>query len=79
MSLSAIGAGLAGMQRYQSALDVSAARIANMNNWTGDSGSGSDPTGDIVSQLVDKVGFQASAQVIKTADDVLGTLIDVRA
>jgi len=78
MSLSAIGAGLAGMQRYQSALDVSASRIANMNNWTAD-GSGSDPTGDIVNQVVDKVGFQASAQVIKTADDVLGTLIDVRA
>ncbi|HEY9102312.1 hypothetical protein [Chitinimonas sp.] len=76
MSLSAIGAGLAGMQRYQSALDVSASRIANMNNWTAD---GSDPTGDIVNQVVDKVGFQASAQVIKTADDVLGTLIDVRA
>ncbi|GAB3257412.1 hypothetical protein [Chitinimonas naiadis] len=79
MSISAIGAGLAGMQRYQSALDASAGRIANMNNWIAENNNTADVTGDIVSQVVSKAGFQASAQVVKTADDVLGTLIDIKA
>ena len=79
MSISAIGAGLAGMQRYQGALDASAGRIANMNNWTAENNNTADVTGDIVSQVVSKAGFQASAQVVKTADDVLGTLIDIKA
>jgi flagellar basal-body rod protein FlgC len=34
---------------------------------------------DMVNQLVYKAGFQASAKIVKTADDLLGSLLDTKA
>jgi len=40
---------------------------------------GGDLENGIVGSLVNKAGFQASAQVVKTADSLLGSLIDTKA
>lgn len=42
-------------------------------------GQGTDLTTEMVGQQIYKAGFQASAKVIKTADDMLGSLIDTHA
>ncbi len=67
--------GAAGLQRSQAGLLSASQRIA--------SASLSTPTQDLVEPLVDlkveKLLFTASAKVVKTADDVIGTLLDVTA
>jgi len=40
--------------------------------------SGTDLTNEVVNLTVYRTGFQASAKVIKTADDLLGSLLDTR-
>ncbi|MFC4160765.1 flagellar basal body rod C-terminal domain-containing protein [Chitinimonas lacunae] len=76
MAISGLGAGLSGMQHFQRGLEVSASRIAG---WTPQETQGADLASETVQSLVNKTGFQASAQMVKTADDMLGTLIDIRA
>jgi flagellar basal-body rod protein FlgC len=46
---------------------------------TGASDNGTDLATEIVSQISSKASFDASAKVVKTADEVLGTLIDIKA
>ena len=41
--------------------------------------SGTDLTSETVNSLQYKAGFELSAQVVKTADQMLGTLIDTKA
>ncbi|MFZ6778455.1 flagellar basal body rod C-terminal domain-containing protein [Undibacterium sp. Ji83W] len=41
--------------------------------------SGTDLTSEIVQSLQFKTGFDLSAKIIKTADELLGTLIDIKA
>lgn len=45
---------------------------------TSASSDGTQLESEMVGQLVYKAGFQASAKVVKTADDMLGTLIDTK-
>ncbi len=122
MSVSALSAGLSGLNGYQSALNISANNLANAQSTgfqpaqavfqeTSPSGSGvnvvsrgapaggvgasagaasatpdqrgapsgTDISTELVNQLVYQIGFQASAKVIKTADQNLGTLINTTA
>lgn len=76
MSPSALGAGLSGLQTYQRGLDASASKIANPSAVAS---GGGDLENGIVGSIVNKAGFQASAQVVKTADSLLGSLIDTKA
>lgn len=41
--------------------------------------SGTDLSTELVNTIQYKAGFQFSAQIVKAADDVLGTLIDINA
>ncbi|MBI3730940.1 MAG: hypothetical protein HY254_21730 [Burkholderiales bacterium] len=41
--------------------------------------SGTDLTSEIVQSIQFKTGFDLSAKIIKTADELLGTLIDIKA
>ncbi|MFI4939634.1 MAG: flagellar basal body protein [Burkholderiales bacterium] len=107
MSISALGSGLAGMQAFQNAVDLSANNVANAET-TGfqplqasfqDSAgggvnvtatgptvaqsaaavgmpSGTDLVAETVSSLQYQFGFDLSAQVVKAADQTLGTLIN---
>lgn len=41
-----------------------------------DAPSGTDLATEMVNQLVDRIGFEASAKTVKTSDQILGTLVD---
>ena len=101
MSISALNAGLSGLQTFRRALDSSAHNVANsltagykpqqvafQEGATGGVGSASlsttDPSGtdyatETVQSIQYKTGFDFSAKVVKTADEILGVLIDIKA
>lgn len=66
--------GLLGIQRGMQGLDRNAAEIA------GAAGDQSGPTQDVVDPLVESKSHQAqaeaSAKVVQTADETLGTILD---
>ena len=45
----------------------------------GNEGSGTDLASEMVQSMVYQSSFDASAKMLKTADDMLGTLIDIQA
>ena len=87
---SAFDAGVAGIQRADSSIAQSAQRIAEMNVETSsspkeagaESARSVEPvnlTEEAVNLKVQELQSQASASVIQTADDMVGTLIDIQA
>jgi flagellar hook-associated protein FlgK len=69
---------VSGLQSAQNRLAASAHRVASSQ--TADAaGSGVSLEQEVVAQLEAKHGFQASLQVVKTADRMLGSLLDIRA
>lgn len=86
----AFDAGVAGLQRADSSIAQSAQRIAEMNVETSpsqkeagaESARSVEPvnlTEEVVNMKVQELQSQASASVIQTADDMVGTLIDIQA
>ena len=81
-----LGIGLQGVQRGMSGIEDAARRIARagVEGAQGTGGPGaSSGSGDILEPLVNlqlyKRSVEASGQVVKTADEMLGTLLDERA
>lgn len=72
-TISAFQSGLSGFQKGVNSLNQNAAKIARAST---------DPNGDITTPLVnmsaDKRQAQASAKVIQTSNDMLGTLLDIK-
>ncbi len=72
-----------GMQGLQSGLDRASraageiARVGTTN--PADNGQGGDLATPIVDLKLSELQVKASAAVIRTADEVIGTLIDIRA
>ncbi|GGC61078.1 flagellar basal body protein [Undibacterium terreum] len=52
---------------------------SNGTSTTSTEASGTDLATETVNSLVYKAGFDASAKVVRTADQTLGTLIDIQA
>ena len=80
MSISALATGTSGLTANQRALDVAANNIANA---TAAKAAESRPNGvglasELTDNLVYKAGFNLSANVVKAADQALGSLIDVK-
>jgi flagellar hook-associated protein FlgK len=75
---SAVNQGLIGMQKSQSSMYQSAQQIAGMAKQGVDA-----PVQDLAESLVNlKVQqqvFDSSAKVVKTANDMIGSLLDVKA
>lgn len=75
MSIGAISSGLAGMQSYQRMVDGGASKVA--------SSSVADNSGDVAGGLIQGVqgkdGFMAAAKVVKSANEMIGSLIDTTA
>jgi len=67
--------GAAGMLSAMSNLEVSAGRVARWGTQDG-APPGTDLTKEAVSQIQSRHQFEANAQTVKTADALLGTLID---
>lgn len=68
-----IGAG--GMQAVMGNLQASAGRVARSGT-VHDAPAGTDLTQEAVTQIQSRHQFEANAQTVKTADRLLGTLID---
>lgn len=79
MVADAIASALGGMQRSQDALARHAHRIAN----AGGRGSSDAPAIDLHEEmagvLVSRRGWEANAAVLRAADDMVGTLVDMLA
>ena len=74
--LSALNSGLQGIQRGLQRAQRSAAEIASANK--GES-TAADLTRPMVDLLAQRTQVQASAKVVETAADLIGTLFDDRA
>ena len=68
--MDAITTGFAGMAAATQSFDASAARTASGQ---------ADLASEAVSQSLSKASFQAAAAVVKTADRMLGSLLDMTA
>ena len=64
---------LSGLSNASRRLQNSANNIANISK-----GSNVDVTVEIVDQIVSKAAIQANVNVIKTNDETLGTILDIR-
>lgn len=67
--------GAAGMQSAMSNLEASAGRVARWGT-VDRPAAGTDLTQEAVAQIQSRHQFEANAQTAKTADALLGTLID---
>lgn len=74
MSISALHSGVSGIQQGFSSLRQNAHEIANANG-----GNGKDIASSMVGLIQDRNQVSANAEVIKTVDDTIGTLLDVMA
>ena len=75
MTISALSIGAAGMQRAADRFEASASRVAR-------TGTGLDH-GDIASEMVEvleaKAAFKASTTIVRVADEMTGSAIDILA
>ena len=74
----AINTALAGMQRNQEAFGRHADRIARWGLETG-SGDDIDLATELTGVLTSRRGYEANLAVVRAADDMLGSLLDVLA
>ena len=71
--IGSIGIGMYGIERQLARFEQSATRTAR-----GPDG-GSDPVAEVVEQITAKHAFVASVATVRTADEMLGMLLDVMA
>ncbi|MBP8174267.1 MAG: flagellar biosynthesis protein FlgE [Aeromonadaceae bacterium] len=70
---SAVNSGYLGIQRANQQVDSSSAQIASLATKP----EGVDLNKELVSLKQAEIGGAASAKVVKTADEMMGTLIDI--
>ncbi len=71
---SALNSGYLGLQKATQQVDESSARLAQLSTQPNQG----DPTTELVSLKVAEQGGQVAAEVVKTADEMMGTLLDIR-
>lgn len=71
---SALNSGYLGLQKATQQVDESSARLAQLSTQPNQM----DPTTELVSLKVAEQGGQVAAEVVKTADEMMGTLLDIR-
>ncbi len=75
MTMSAIATSQAGLQAATARLDQAAQQISKM----ADPDSKVDLATETVNTIEAKIAFKANAGVLKTADDMMGSLLDIKA
>ena len=70
---SALNSGYLGLQKASQQVDESSARLAQLSTQPDQV----DPTTELVSLKVAEQGGQVAAEVVKTADEMMGTLLDI--
>ena len=83
-SVSAIDSGLQGIHKGLNGIRKNARDIANLNNKEEVSGQpatagGNDVADSLVDMKLNKLQVEASAKVVQTSADMIGTLIDMKA
>ncbi len=76
-TISALNSGIAGMQRGVAMAEKSAATIASAT--TSSSGNPIDVAEPLVELMMARLQVEASAKVVETISDTIGTLIDTTA
>lgn len=81
---SVVNQGLIGMQKSQASMLQSAQQVAQMgttqrSDAAAQSGQSQDLASAMINMKVQAQVFDSSAKVVKTADETIGTLLDVRA
>ena len=71
---SALNAGYTGLQRATQQVDESSSKLAQLATKP----EAVNPTTELVSLMVAEQSGQASVKVVKAADEMMGTLLDVR-
>lgn len=71
---SAVNSGYLGLQRATQQVDASSSQIAQLNT----NPEQVDATKELVNLQVAQQSGAASAKVVKSADEMMGTLIDIR-
>ena len=71
---SALNSGYLGLQKASQQVDESSARLAQLSTQPDQV----DPTTELGSLKVAEQGGQVAAEVVKTADEMMGTLLDIR-
>lgn len=79
MSVGIMGAGLTGMQRGYQTVTNAANNIAQQSTVNNAQGANGDLARPLVNLGVGERQTEASASVIRSADEMVGTLIDVMA
>lgn len=74
-SITALNSGILGIQRGFNSARSHAAQIASADTMRGTT----DLADPLVSMVGDRLQVEASAKVVQTIDEMLGTLIDIRA
>lgn len=80
MAINAFDNGLVGLQRGFQTVTTAANQLARQTNGSGTNeapGAGADIAEELVTQRIGKLETEASAKVVKTADETVGTLIDL--
>lgn len=75
MQISAFDNAVLGIQRGMRGLERNAAELASAKQMEGRA----DPTQPLVETRINSLDAQANVKVLKTADEVMGTLLDVLA
>lgn len=76
---SVVNQGLIGMQRSQTEMLRSAQQIAEAGTTQRDNPEKNDLVGPLVNLEVQSHLFDASAKVVKTANETIGTLLNIKA
>ena len=71
-----LGVGLASLREQVRRTEASAARVARGTAPEGTGVEGADLAGEAVEQLEARASARAAGAIIRTADEMLGTLID---
>ena len=71
---SALNSGYLGLQKAALQVDESSARLAQLATQP----DKVEPTTELVNLNVAEQGGQVAAEVVKTADEMMGTLLDIR-
>lgn len=75
MTISSIAIGATGMQRAADRFETSANRVARFGTGLGDV----DLATEMVNVMMAETDFKASAKIVRVADDMAGSLLDILA
>lgn len=76
-SISALQSGLQGIHKGLAGLERNAANIASVKQFTSDGPE--ELVGSLIGLKVNRLQIEMSAQVVKVADETIGTLLDILA